>query len=567
MVNAMGLQMPWWRLSLFVIGALARWLMAVQAAEPNVQPLYHSFRTARGRLWWQRGIRTAARSVCISLAFTLAAALLAAWQAPRLVLDALWAAAGLSPLVGLLAALALRPSIADAVRTVDQRLDLAQQLGTAEELMARKAAGRLVSLQIARAAELASEAPVSRVFPLLPNKEIRIALPLALLTAFFLILVSLGVVLPNPLSLIRMPHFAGQAATPASQQDALNSLGKKSASTPGSPALDPLRRTLDELRRQAQQGTLTPAAAAAMLAQANAQLNRLANDSRDQQQALDQLANELQSTAAGREAAESLRQGNYDKAAQQLRDVGLQSDQLSQVAKQQLADALSRAAQKSQNARDLARSENQAAGALQRGDYSSVVQSMNELSQSVQDAAGQIVSQDELAQSWQQLQDLAEQLGDPGSQHEGAVALSPPVAQAPQAGGERSATLPSANPADGQQNGAGQGDSRNGGQQGLGSGMPGNSSGGPPLGNPNPRQAIGNGQLDIQGKIGDRFPGDGSPSTEPPSVRRSGTAQSDASAPSQGYTGTTSVPAENVFVPGERKSTIRDYFSAGSKGQ
>lgn len=539
--------------------------MAVQAIEPNIQPLRRSFQVARRRLWWQRGIRTAVRSLCASLGIALAAALLSAWQAPEPVLGGFWMAAASVLLVGLIAALALRPSASQAARAVDLRLGLRQQLGTAEELLSRGTRGGLASLQIARASDLATGLPISRAFPLLPRREAGVALLLALPTAAVLVLVSLGMTLPNPFSIIRLPSFFREAPK-AEEQDPFSS--QREAARPRSAALEPLRQMLDQIQRQSQKSSPPPLTAAAALAQANAELNRIANESRIRQEALDNLAGELRGTAAGREVAESLRQGNYERAAEQLREMGQKSDQLSASAKQELAEALDRAAQRSQEAQELSSSERNAAEALQKGDYSSVVQSTDQLAQAVQNAASQMVPQSELADSWKRLEQLNRQFGQPGSQNNpGQGALSPPVAQSTQGAGERRGELqPGALEA--QQAGASdqnQGEAPGGmpGRQ-PGGGAPGNGPGDPPLGNPNPRLGPEGNPLDVQGKIGDRFPGESASDPQAPSVLREGKSNSGPSSLGGEASGPISVPAENVFVPGDRRPTVRDYFSRGS---
>lgn len=540
--------------------------MTVQAVGPSIQPLHRGLRAARRRLWYQRGILLVARSLCLALALALAAALLAAWQAPEPVRQALWGSAAAAIVAGLVGALLMRPSTSQAARAVDFRLGLFQQLGTAEELLARGADGRLASIQIARAAHLAGQLQVSRAFPLLPRRELLLALVLAAFTALLLTLVSMGLTLPNPLSAVRLPSFSREAPS-AAQQDPFGSLKQQEQRKPRSAAMEPVGRILDELQRQSQRGAMTPLAASAALSQASAELNRVANESRIRQEALDNLANELRGTATGREVAESLRQGNYDRAAQQLRELGRKSDQLSTSARQELADALNRAAINSQEARELSSSESEAAQALEKANYSSTVESMDKLAQSVQNSANQLVPQNELADAWKRLEQLNRQLGQQGAQKDqNRGALSPPVAQGAQ-GAERKADLQGAQ-GDQQAQAAGQegaGADMPGGQPSVGS--PGNARGGSPLGNENPRLGPDGKPLDVEGKIGDRFPGEPGSDSQSPSVMREGTGSPISSGSGGGASGPISVPAENVFVPGDRRPTVRDYFSRATGGQ
>lgn len=543
--------------------------MALRATEPNIQPLRRGFEAARRRFWWQRSLRAVARGVCGALGLALAASLFTAWQAPEVALQALWAASALALLAGLGAAVVMRPSPSQAARLVDHRLGLAQQLGTAEELLARRTTGRLVPAQIERASSLVGRVPISRAFPLAPKREMAVALGLSMATLAVTLLIALGVAIPNPLTALRLPPFLQDAIAPTEQRSP-EWQAERDLLRPSSPALDPARQAMEELRRQAQQGSLSAAAAAALLAQANAELNRVASESRMRQEALENLAEELRRTAAGREVATSLRQGDHDQAAEQLREIGQDSDQLSAAAKRELAEALNRSAARSQAARDLAASERNAAQALEQDHYSDVVESMDQLAESVLDAADQMVPQSELAQSWQELEKLAQQLGALGPQSERAHgALSPPVAQGPQAPAERAREMQQGSQGDGQgmgmEAGTQEGDMP-GQQPGIGP-QPGDGRGGPPLGEQHGRLGPDGSELDVQGEVGDSFPGEGDPSSEPPSVLRQGRADIDSSSDTQGPSSRTTVPAENVLVPGERRSTIREYFSRGAEGQ
>ncbi|MGE5617908.1 MAG: hypothetical protein ACM3US_01475 [Sphingomonadaceae bacterium] len=542
--------------------------MTTQTMDHDLRPLNHSLRAARNRLWLQRGARMLLRSLCVALAVALVAALLAGWRAPESVRSWIWMAAGAALLAGLSAALLSRPSLSEAARALDLSLGLQQQLGTAHELLSQRANGLLVPFQIARASALADGLPIASAFPLLPKRESGIALLLATATGTLLLLVSSGLVLPNPLSTIRLPSPFQETSRPA-EEDAFGSLREADPPPARSAALEPVGRMLDEIQLRAQVGSLSSAAASAALSRANAELNRVANESRLRQEGLDDLADELRGTAAGREIAEGLRRGDYGRAAEQMRELGRESDQLSASAKQDLANALNRAASRSQGAEELSRSEGEAARALEQRDYSSTVQSMDRLAESVQRAAEQVVPQSELAETWRRLDELSRQLGQPGVQAgQEQRGLSPPTAQGTQGAGERRT---------GPQQGAPNGELRSGLAPSEGSlgrpaggapagGAPGDARGGNPLGAQSPRLGPDGKPLDVEGQIGDRFPGQPASGSQSPSVLREGRANSGPSS-TRGAEGPLSVPAENVFVPGDRRPTVRDYFSGGSGGQ
>lgn len=98
-----------------------------------------------------------------------------------------------------------------------------------------------------------------------------------------------------------------------------------------------------------------------------------------------------------------------------------------------------------------------------------------------------------------------------------------------------------------------------------GNGMqPGNAEGRPPLGDQNQRLDADGSPLDVEGQIGDRFPGEPGSDAQSPSVMREGKGSSISSGENGGADGPISVPAEKVLVPGDRRSIIRDYFNGGS---
>jgi hypothetical protein len=535
--------------------------MAAQELAFNVRPLRRSLQAARRWLWLQKGLRAVARSVCASLGLIAIAALLALFGAPETVRGWFWLAAACFPLAGIGAAILSRPSESQAARLVDVQLDLRQQLGTAQELLSTGEGGILAHWQIARASEVAGDLPMSRAFPLLPRRETLGILLMAATAAGLMALASLGVTIPNPLASLHLPGVPAPAPRVSN--------GPLFTDQPGgtvktrSPALDTTRQMLDEIQKQAQRGALSRQAAANAIQQANAELNRAAQESSTQQQALDNLSANLHSTAAGSDVAQSLRQGDYQQAAQQLQDLGQQADQLSPAARQQLAQALNDSAAQSQANQQLARAENRAAQAMQNPDSGSTNRSMDQLGRAVEDAGSQVIPQNELADTWQQLSNLNNQLAAQG-QSAAQAPSSPQAAQGPDGTGQRSTQLQ-------QGLGSGNGQSADSSQSsatgdGLGQmsnagGQPGNTRGGPPLGDANPRLGPDGKPLDVSGKVAGGFTGQPDAGSTPPSVMRQGDVNSTGSDQSSGAAST---PAENVLVPNDLRSVVRDYFSGGT---
>lgn len=539
--------------------------MTVQELGLGLKPLVRSFQAARRWLWLQRGIRTLAYSLSGATVFALLAATLTLFQAPQPLLSWLWTVAAACPVAGLVATLFMRPSEMEAIRIADFRLGLHQQLGTAYELLARGADGALVPWQISSASDLAEEAVLSRAFPLLPRRPLLVSFVLGLLTAGMLLLASMGVTIPNPLQAIKFP---GASTPPAARTEKplFANPASQSSNLRKSAALDSTRQILNQVQRQSQRGNLSQAAAASALQQANAELNKAAQESLLRQQALDTLATQLRSSAAGNDISQSLRQGDYQKAAQQIRDLGQQTDQLSAAAKQQLSQSLSTAASQSQSLQPLARAENRASQSVQKNDAQDGSYSMDRLASAVEDAGRQVVSQSELSQTWQQLQDLNKQLAS-GQGADSSQQTTAPSAQSTDGSQEKASGGQQDQSADGGQPGkdfASTSDGTNVSKMPAGNGGPGNTPGGPPLGAENPALGSNGNSLELPGQIGNKFSDQSDNSGNAPSVMREGDATS-FGGQGQAAGDSSSVPAENVFVPSDRTSIVRDYFSS-SKG-
>lgn len=141
--------------------------------------------------------------------------------------------------------------------------------------------------------------------------------------------------------------------------------------------------------------------------------------SQQAQEGLDRLTRALDEQSVTQQAADSLRQGDYGGAGQKLADVGQESDQLSDAAKEGLADSLSRAAQDSGSTPDLQQAEQQAADALRNGDYGSVAKSLKDLSDALQKTAGNVIPQQELAKRFPEQPGESQSGGSQSGQSQG----------------------------------------------------------------------------------------------------------------------------------------------------
>jgi hypothetical protein len=308
------------------------------------------------------------------------------------------------------------------------------------------------------------------------------------------------------------------------------------AATPGRTEIDsrlaPLLEQLEALR--ANEAGLSPEEVAARRAAAAQQLADMAAASRTQQEALAELARALQGTAAGREVAENLMQGDYQRAAESLAALGRESDQLSLPGRRQLADAL-RQAQSAVRpmSPDLADRVQRAAQALTSRDYRRTERALEELAEAVAQAGQGIMPQGDLGM-------LGEALGEQGADLEAALAAL--------------------------------------GALGLGAGMQGGEgqTPGPPGGGP-PGLLPGAGAAGDAPRIGapgaplpldslpsmEGAPGLDAPDPDRPSVLAPisiGATASGAPAPA---TAPLTAPGETGPVPTERREVVRGYFGAG----
>ena len=103
-----------------------------------------------------------------------------------------------------------------------------------------------------------------------------------------------------------------------------------------------------------------------------------------EQEALDRLAQALGQVSAAQTAADAIQRGDFGEARQQLSSLGEESDQLSEAAKKQLAQALQQAASATGADKQLADRERQAAVALSRNTYSDQRNALRQLGEQVE---------------------------------------------------------------------------------------------------------------------------------------------------------------------------------------
>lgn len=135
-----------------------------------------------------------------------------------------------------------------------------------------------------------------------------------------------------------------------------------------------------------------------------ADVQQMVQTSLDNQQDLQTLANALNDHAMTHDAAQSIRQGDYTGAAEELRSVSAQADQLSQTARDDLAADLNQAAsQMSTGNQTLGGATQQAADGLQTGGEPAKTGVRN-LANAVEQSGQQVQSSEALDQAMQQAQ-------------------------------------------------------------------------------------------------------------------------------------------------------------------
>jgi hypothetical protein len=484
------------------------------------------------------------------------------------------------PFLALLAEIITRPSLRTTARILDSRLDDRQRLVTALELGGKAELGPLDATQVATSARLLSRADpkvVSPIRSMRPSLALTAGL-LCLSLAVFVLKGTGGQFVPYRTgTLPQTPEELAQLATPTAvtglpdaEQQATQQAGSPNA-TPGADG----------------QNSLTPA-------------QQEAAESQDAKSSLDTLGKSLDGQGATQSIADNLRNGNYDEAAKQLGELGQQNDQLSEQAKKDLADALDAASDDPNTTDDMRFKERQAANALRKGKYKDIDEALGNLGKSVQDTAGKVMTQEEMAQAFpsptagtggagqvppaapsqngeQSAQD-GQQGTQPGEQNQGGQSQQSGENQ--QGGGQQQGQGEQSQQSGGQ-NGQGKQSGEQGqGEAGQGQGQQGQSQSGgqaqneqPGQGNPGAgdghRETGPTGPGSVNGGASNPFelegskdPKGGNPSDgNQPALSVEGDRQQSSQAAPADQGTASNVPGENSRVPVERWDVVQRYFN------
>ncbi|MFN8535267.1 MAG: hypothetical protein U0556_17155 [Dehalococcoidia bacterium] len=240
---------------------------------------------------------------------------------------------------------------------------------------------------------------------------------------------------PDLSTLVRSP-FAPQetAQVPPSPLESNGDLNENN--------VNDILASIEETRRRAQERQIDPAEAQRQLGQAEARLNAKIEASNRQQQNLQSLADQLRQTATAQDIAGAIDRGDYSQASDLLNQLARESDQLSPQARRELAQALERAAQQTQQNNGLRDAERRSSQAMSRGDYQEIDRSMRSLGDQLGMAGRDVVPQSELGRAQGRLDQARDELGlGQGQNGEGEGGMEARGGQ-PAAGGTQPGNMP-----------------------------------------------------------------------------------------------------------------------------
>ena len=273
------------------------------------------------------------------------------------------------PLAAVLVVLAWslrRPSAAVLMALADIRLGLKERLSTAWERRAES--GPMDGPLRQDALRQAAGSRLPSAFPVRVNRGE--ASLIAVLAIF-----ALGLaLLPNPMDQVLAQRQADRVSQARAAKAVVDAQKKVAASDKADPQVQKILQDAQAKIREAD----SPRKALESITPAEQQLQRLTDPSTPALTSSAQnLANALSGTAAGRGAAQAI-SSSPAKGAQAVHDLASQLQTLSPQQRQELAKALAKASQQSQNAQ-MRDSLSQASASLQSGDTSAAAQSLNDV--------------------------------------------------------------------------------------------------------------------------------------------------------------------------------------------
>ena len=319
------------------------------------------------RIWLQRTLQILMRSVWLGLLVGCGWLIVELLGGPELrAWNVIWVTVALAVL-GLVLAACSRPSRMQVARMLDASFGLQERIQTAVEHLGRDvpadgAHPPVGYLQIADAANVMTAVHRYPAFrPGLPVRETVLAIACGLLLATLYLIRGASGGLPA-LGAGEIPRFQ-----PAKER--LAAAEQPAAQDPEAPADLP---TASEVQEKAEQSSAA-------------------------REDLSTLADALDDHPTTREAAEAIREGDYERAAQELATAAEQADQLSPAAREQLANDLDMAADAMSGENpNLQQGARDAADGLREGGEPAK-DGVRDLSEAVSETGEKVVSQEQLA--------------------------------------------------------------------------------------------------------------------------------------------------------------------------
>lgn|GEM_PF-3196003 len=378
--------------------------MAVTQPEPiqietnpaqSIPPILAGYRQRIARERRRRYLSTAL--LVVGGIWVIASLLYYSDVAPSFLLPLSLALTILLPTAAIAYAILRQPSINDTAQALDARLDNQQRLVTSIELLDDEQSkiqtpgghpkSKISGVQLSTTSDMLARANPKAVYP------VRTPWP-ALLASMGLLMLAMGIFalkgLPGdfaPLQPLGVPgsEQIGSVLTSPTPQSGL----PESQKTPdATPTQQVEQSAASQAGQQSDGGSPNPNDPSSQAASQSAQ------------QGLDRLGQGLGEQSISQQAADSLKQGNYDEAAQQLEEIGRENDQMSEGAKRDLADSLEEAALDPNTTPRLRDAAQAAADALRQGDYKDIDEAMRDLGDALKQTAQDVIPQEELAKTF-----------------------------------------------------------------------------------------------------------------------------------------------------------------------
>jgi hypothetical protein len=380
-----------------------------------------------------------------------------------------WLWLALFLVVGWCGHLALNHSISpfEVARLVDRRMELNAQVATAvESTIGSRLERALTRTQVRLATNRLRDIEPSHALPLvIPWRDLRGfgALVVAYVVVSFAGTLGINLpraVMPVEAELAKQASTQAQAPSPYVTVDPTAAqLAFEAQPLPNGQTTGGVGSELEALKQQLKDQRISSDQYQQDLRQVQQQLQSQATSSLSAQQALTALAAALKDISTTQDISNSLNQGDYQKAGDQINQLSNQLGQLSPDAKTELATRLSQASSMTQKSSpQISKDAAAASAALKQGNDQATSAALQSLASDVQQASQQISQQSQLGQ---QLQNVQQQLGEGAGNPSGA----PPEVSSGQ-------TDPAgANPPSGQSSpGSGQNGDQNGSQDGAAGG-------------------------------------------------------------------------------------------------